>query len=89
MDGLLLQQAPNSPGQWAVVALGVVTVLYVAVVRPMRKGKRKDPLDRPPAHLSLAQQRAVEGNTLNPPRRRTTRLGSLRGGASGSRAKRA
>jgi hypothetical protein len=60
MDGLLLQQAPNSPSQWAVVALGVVTVLYVAVIRPMRKGKRKDPLDRPPAHLSLAQQRAVE-----------------------------
>ena len=31
----------------------------------MRKGKRKDPLDRPPAHLSLAQQRAVEREMSN------------------------
>jgi hypothetical protein len=65
MDGLLPQSATNSPGQWAVIALGVVTVLYVAVVRPMRKGKRKDPLDRPPGQLSLAQQRAVEREMSN------------------------
>src|SRR6267143_6136454 len=65
MDGLLLQQAPNSPGQWAVIALGVVTVLYVAVIRPMRKGKRKDPLSRPPGQFSLAQQRAVEREMSN------------------------
>jgi len=65
MDGLLLQQAPNSPGQWAVIALGVVTVLYVAVIRPMRKGKRKDPLARPPGQFSLAQQRAVEREMSN------------------------
>src|SRR4051794_5358171 len=65
MDGLLLQQAPNFPGQWAVIALGIVTVLYVAVIRPMRKGKRKDPLVRTPGQFSLAQQRAVEREMSN------------------------
>jgi len=65
MDGLLLQQAPNFPGQWAVIALGIVTVLYVAVIRPMRKGKRKDPLARPAGQFSLAQQRAVEREMSN------------------------
>src|SRR3954470_1374702 len=65
MDGLLLEQPPNWPGQWAVIALGVVTVLYVAVIRPMRKGKRKDPLVRTPGQFSLAQQRAVEREMSN------------------------
>ena len=66
MDGLLLEQSPNWPGQWAVIALGVVTVLYVAVIRPMRKGKRKDPLERPSGQqFSLAQQRAVEREMSN------------------------
>jgi hypothetical protein len=63
-----LSGAGGTPGQWAVITLGVVTILYVAVIRPMRKGKvRRDPLERPARLGSLAQQRAVErdmGNLL-------------------------
>ncbi len=60
--------ANNSPMQWAVLAFGVVTILYLVVIRPMRKGKsRQDPLERKPTRSSLAQQRAIErdmGNLL-------------------------
>ena len=61
---LLETSIPKPASQWAVIAAGVLTILYVAVIRPMRKGKRKDPLEkmsgpgRPSA--TLAQQRAVE-----------------------------
>ncbi len=54
--------------QWAALALGVVTILYMVVIRPMRKGKsRPDPLERKPIQSTLAQQRAIErdmGNLL-------------------------
>jgi hypothetical protein len=65
MDRLLLETSANPSSQWAVIALGVLTVVYVAVIRPMRKGKRKDPLGRSPAQLSLAQQRVVEREMTN------------------------
>jgi len=54
--------------QWAVLAFGIITILYVTVIRPMRKGKSQgDPLERKPTKSSLAQQRAIErdmGNLL-------------------------
>jgi hypothetical protein len=54
--------------QWAVLAFGIVAILYFVVIRPMRKGKsQRDPLERKPTKSSLAQQRAIErdmGNLL-------------------------
>ena len=54
--------------QWAVLAFGIVFILYVTVIRPMRKAKsRPDPLERKPNKSTLAQQRAIErdmGNLL-------------------------
>jgi hypothetical protein len=59
----LLDTSRHGPGQWAVIALGVLTVVYVAVIRPMRKG-RKDPLEKMQKgsgpSSALAQQRALE-----------------------------
>jgi hypothetical protein len=61
---LLETSTGQPPSTWAVIALGVLTILYVAVVRPMRKGRRKDPLETmsQPARqaTTLAQQRAIE-----------------------------
>jgi hypothetical protein len=63
---VFLAESSNTqpPSHWAVIALGVLTILYVAVIRPMRKGRRKDPLEKmseSPRHsATLAQQRAVE-----------------------------
>ena len=65
MGRLLLESSANPSSQWAVIALGVLTILYIAVIRPMRKGRRKDPLERTPAQLSLAQQRVVEREMTN------------------------
>jgi hypothetical protein len=61
----LLETSTGKPlNHWAVIALGVLTILYVAVIRPMRKGRRKDPLETmsQPARqaTTLAQQRAIE-----------------------------
>jgi hypothetical protein len=61
---LLETSARQPPSHWAVIALGVLTLLYVAVIRPLRKGKRKDPLEKMSQTTrqatTLAQQRAVE-----------------------------
>jgi len=61
---LLETSTGQPPSHWAVIALGVLTLLYVAVIRPMRKGRRKDPLETmsQPARqaTTLAQQRAIE-----------------------------
>ena len=58
---------PRASGYWPLIAMGVLTLIYVAVVRPMRKGGRKDPLEKMGqagpggrAASTLAQQRAVE-----------------------------
>ena len=73
MTGLLLDlqsgtPTANGPLQWAALALGAVTILYVAVIRPMRRGRSaRDPLERKPTQSTLAQQRAIErdmGNLL-------------------------
>ena len=68
LDTSTSQAAGGGPPQWVVLALAAATILYIAVIRPMRKGKpSKDPLKRPPSQTTLAQQRAVErdmGNLL-------------------------
>lgn len=58
MDGYLLSLSQLDPFQkWSIICAAALTILY-AVMRPLRK--RKDPLSRPVASLSLAGQREVE-----------------------------
>lgn len=62
MVSILLTIPPPSPAtSWTAIAIGVVTIAYVAFIRPMTKGKTKDkdPLSRPPSE-GLARQRSVE-----------------------------
>jgi hypothetical protein len=48
--------------KWAAIILAILTVVY-ATVRPLFR--KKDPLARPPAFGSLAQQRSVERQMQN------------------------
>ncbi len=48
--------------KWAVILLSILTILYAAFRSFFRK---KDPLDKPPAFGSLAQQRSVERQMQN------------------------
>jgi hypothetical protein len=48
--------------KWAAICLAILTVLY-AVLRPWFR--KKDPLSKPPAFASLAQQRSVERQMQN------------------------
>jgi hypothetical protein len=48
--------------KWAAIVLAILTILYAAL-RPMFR--KKDPLAKPPAFGSLAQQRAVERQMQN------------------------
>jgi hypothetical protein len=50
---------------WIAISVGILLVVYVTFVRPLRKKKDKDPLDRSPGFSSLAQQRAVERDMSN------------------------
>jgi|HubBroStandDraft_6_1064221.scaffolds.fasta_scaffold571304_1 hypothetical protein len=52
----------DAPTKWAVILLSVLTILYAAFRSFFRK---KDPLDKPPAFGSLAQQRSVERQMQN------------------------
>jgi hypothetical protein len=56
----LLDLDPST--KWAVILLSVLTILYAAFRSFFRK---KDPLDKPPAFGSLAQQRSVERQMQN------------------------
>ena len=61
MQGVLLETTSAEPtGQWAAIILGILTLIYLIFVRPMRKGKKKDPLARTPVDRNLSQHRAVE-----------------------------
>lgn len=61
MHGVLLDTSAAPPNtQWAAVVLAVLTVVYIAFVRPLKKGKKSDPLAKRPGDAALAQQRAVE-----------------------------
>ena len=61
MHGVLLDTSTPSGGSipWAAVALGILTIVYIAFVRPLKKKQQKDPLARPGDSM-LAQQRAME-----------------------------
>src|SRR5688572_3490134 len=50
---------------WIAIAAGIMAVVYVTLVRPLRKKKDKDPLERAPAFSTLSQQRAVERDMSN------------------------
>ena len=50
---------------WIAIAVGVMTVVYITFVRPLRKKKEADPLERRPGHGTLAQQRGVERDMSN------------------------
>jgi hypothetical protein len=61
MFGLLGQAAGNQLSQnqmWTLIGLGAVTIIYIAVLKPMMR--RKDPLDRPSGFSTLSQHRSVE-----------------------------
>jgi hypothetical protein len=45
---------------WIAIAIGVITIVYVVLVKPLRAKKNKDPLARPPAESGLARQRGIE-----------------------------
>src|SRR4051812_21625400 len=63
MQGLLLADtsaAPTPPTEWGVIAIGLLTLIYVAFVRPLKKKRQKDPLEQMPAKSMLAQQRSME-----------------------------
>jgi hypothetical protein len=49
---------------WYVLLLAGITVLYVALIRPMMMRRKKDPLDRGPT-FTPAQQRVVEREMQN------------------------
>ena len=59
MHGVLLDTSADGT-QWGAIAVGLLTLIYIAFVRPLRKGKKKDPLARKPVDTALAQQRAME-----------------------------
>ena len=50
---------------WIAIAVGILTVVYVTLVRPLRQKKAKDPLEESPVRTSLAQRRAVERDMSN------------------------
>jgi hypothetical protein len=64
MQSILLEIPPPSPAtSWTAIGIGVVTIVYVAFIRPLGKKKKdKDPLSRPPG---LARQRSVERDMSN------------------------
>ena len=70
MQFILLEIPPASGRDpattWIAIAVGVLTVVYITLVKPLRtKKKQKDPLERGAGHSSLAQQRAVERDMSN------------------------
>jgi methyl-accepting chemotaxis protein len=54
---LLLESSLTEERTWPILGMGVLALAYI-LLRPMLK--RKDPLARPPAQGSMAQERAVE-----------------------------
>lgn len=64
MQFLLLQSSTSTPlSTWGAIGVGVVTIVYIAFIRPMR-GK-KDPLNKPAPDAGLARQRGVEREMSN------------------------
>ena len=60
MDHFLLVQQPNDPTTWVLIGGGAFVLLYLAILRPMMRGK-KGAVEPPSARAGgLSQQRAVE-----------------------------
>lgn len=61
VSSLLTIPPPSPTTSWTAIAIGVVTIVYVAFIRPMTRGKtkEKDPAGRAPTD-GLARQRSVE-----------------------------
>ena len=57
--------APDAATTWIAISVGILMVVYVTFVRPLRKKKDKDPLERPTDFSTLSQQRAVERDMSN------------------------
>jgi hypothetical protein len=65
MHFVLLQSSTSSPlSTWGAIGVGVATIVYVVVIRPMR-GNKKDPLARPGPDPRLSGQRGVEREMSN------------------------
>jgi hypothetical protein len=69
MTSILFEIPPPTPAtSWTAIGIGVLTIVYVAFIRPLtRKKQEKDPLTRPAPEAGLARQRSVEremGNLL-------------------------
>jgi hypothetical protein len=50
-------------GQKAAIVMAIVTIVYVAIIRPMFK--KRDPMAKTPGSASLSQQRSVEREMSN------------------------
>jgi len=62
MIAALLAEQLDPTTRWLLIILAMLTIAY-AVLRPMFR--KKDPLNKPPAFGSLAQQRSVERQMQN------------------------
>jgi hypothetical protein len=57
----------DAPTRWGAIAVGVLTLLYIAFIRPLRSAKKTDPMERAAhgAGAGLARQRAIERDMSN------------------------
>ena len=68
MHFFLLETTPagrDPATTWIAISVGILAVVYVTFVRPLRKKKHKDPLQRPAGPSGLALQRGVERDMSN------------------------
>jgi hypothetical protein len=68
MDWVLLDIPPSGRDPattWIAISVGILAVVYVTLVKPLRTKKKKDPLEAGPARTSLSQQRGVEREMSN------------------------
>jgi hypothetical protein len=56
----LLAQTDDNSTKWVAILLGAFGLVYLMVLRPMMRGRKRDPLENPPARAGLSQQRAME-----------------------------
>lgn len=63
MQLFLLQSSSSPLGTWGAIAFGVLTIIYVVFIRPMRA--KKDPLEKSAPDPRLARQRGVERDMSN------------------------
>lgn len=62
---LLNSSAPTPLTSWVAIGIGVVTVIYIAFIRPFKRDRKKDPLSRAAPEPGLARQRTVERDVSN------------------------